>query len=174
MPGRIFHRLMRALQLKPDVYEEVEHDQGATVEALIIVVIVALATALGIIISTIDPVRPVYASGMTPLGSIIREIGGWLIWSFLAFIIGTRIFKGQATYQELLRTIGYANAPGLLSIFGFLPVIGGADVIIGFVWRLATGYVATRQALDIDDRKTVITIVLSLVPYFILSTLIPF
>ena len=49
----------------------------------------------------------------------------------------------------MLRTIGFASAPGLLRVGGLVPVIGEwAIVPIANIWMLVAMVVAVRQALD--------------------------
>ena len=54
----------------------------------------------------------------------------------------------RADIGELLRTIGFATAPGILRIFGLVPGLGVPMVVISAVWMLAAMIVAVRQALD--------------------------
>jgi hypothetical protein len=49
---------------------------------------------------------------------------------------------------EVLRTTGFAAAPGMVRILGFVPVVGPALFVLGSVWMLAAMFVAIRQALD--------------------------
>ena len=49
---------------------------------------------------------------------------------------------------ELLRTIGFANAPGLLRVFGVIPSVSYPAFAIAAVWMLLAMIVAVRQALD--------------------------
>ena len=101
-----------AARLESQVYEEVEHDQTATSQALTVVLIVAALTGIGHAIGLSmgrEPGSPIGAF----IGGIITAILGWVIWSGLAYFIGTRVFSGVATYGELLRTIGFAQAPNV-------------------------------------------------------------
>ncbi|MEK6254999.1 MAG: hypothetical protein N2B05_09915, partial [Gemmatimonadales bacterium] len=61
------------------------------------------------------------------------------------------------TWGELLRTLGYAQAPAVLLIFGFVPVLGNILGAVVGIWLLVTGIVAIRQALDFDTGKAVMT-----------------
>ena len=47
-----------------------------------------------------------------------------------------------------MRTLGFAQAPGLLRIFGSLPGVGPLVLSLIQVWLLVTMVVAVRQALD--------------------------
>ncbi len=144
-------RMLGAAMLDVDTYEEVEHDEGATGQAAAVVVIVAICTAIG-------------AVGAGGAGIISRPIGSlltWVLWSGVTFLIGTRVFGGTATWGELLRTIGFAQAPGVLYLSGVVPLLGGLVGFAAGIWTLIAGVVAIRQALDFDTGKAILTTLLS-------------
>jgi hypothetical protein len=155
-------RMLRAARLNVQVYEEVEADTTATTQALLVVVLVALAQGIGGALGATMSNAP----GANPIGSLIGGVVGgligWAIWSFVIFFVGTRIFGGTATYGELLRTLGFAEAPLIINILGFIPVLGGIIGLVAFIWALVTGFIATRQALDLSNGKTVGTIVVAI------------
>src|SRR5690606_11855663 len=78
------------------------------------------------------------------IGQLITTFVGWLIWSAVTYFVGTSLFGGKATLDEMLRVIGFAYAPQIL---GIIPCIGA---IIGFIWTLIAGFIAVRQGLDLD------------------------
>jgi hypothetical protein len=79
-----------------------------------------------------------------------------VILSSIAAGIGSRGFGGrllpepqtQVDMGELLRTIGFANTPGLLRVFGIIPAVSYPAFVIAAVWMLLAMIVAVRQALD--------------------------
>ena len=97
---------------------------------------------------------------------------GWIAWSYITYWIGTSMFKGQATPGELLRTIGFAQTPGVLSILSFIPILGGLVGLVVFVWMIVAGVIALRQALDISTGQAVITAIVGFIPMFLLYCLI--
>ncbi len=81
----------------------------------------------------------------------IAALVGWVVWAFLAFIIGTKLLAEPQTKSdigELLRTTGFASSPGVLRIFAFIPVIGFVISFAASVWMLVAMVIAVRQALD--------------------------
>jgi hypothetical protein len=50
--------------------------------------------------------------------------------------------------SELLRTIGFANSPGILRVAGLVPVLGPIVFVVTAVWTLVAVVIAVRQALD--------------------------
>src|SRR6267143_5218686 len=155
-------RMIRAAKLEVPLYEEVEADITATNQALLVVVIVAVANGVGQAIgATIEGNSAALVGRL--VGGILNGLIGWAVWSYVVYFVGTRFFGGTATYGELLRTLGFAESPGVLFIFGIIPGLGGLIRAIAGIWVLVTSFIAIRQALDIDNGKTVITIVIGIV-----------
>jgi hypothetical protein len=143
-------RMRGAAMLDIATYEEVEHDTQATGQAAAVVAIAAACSAIG-----------GWAEGGTGmLGGVVSALLGWLVWSGITYLIGTKLFNGEATWGELLRTIGFAQAPRVFLILGIVPLLGGMIRLALFFWILATGIVAIRQALDVSTGKAVLTAVL--------------
>jgi hypothetical protein len=161
-------RMMRAARLEVPLYEEVEADLTATNQALLVVVLVAVARGIG-----------AGLTGGTPGGlvgglitGLLSALIGWAVWSYVVYFVGTRFFGGTATYGELLRTLGFAESPSVLLFLSFIPVLGGILAIVVGLWTLVTSFVATRQALDIDNTKTVFTIIIGAIALFIVIAVI--
>lgn len=143
----LIQRMIGAALLDVDVYEEVEHDTTATSQAAIVVGIVAIAAAIG----------GVDAGSSGIFGRLIAAFVGWLLWSWVTYFIGTRLLKGTADWGEMLRTIGFAQSPGVLYVVGFLPLVGGLVRLAVWVWMLIAVIIAIRQALDFTTGRAIIT-----------------
>ena len=140
--GQFQDRIIRAAKLDVNLYEEVEADKGAMGQALGVVVLSSLAAGIGALGEG--------GIGRLVVGTVAALIG-WLVWAFLTYIIGTKILpepQTQSDYGELLRTLGFASAPGLIRIFGFIPAVSYVIFLGASVWMLIAMVVAVRQALD--------------------------
>lgn len=134
-------RMLGAARLNVHTFEEVESDSGATMQAMIVVILVSIAGAIG---------------GLTggPLGLIAGLIFGliqWAAWAGVTFFIGTTISKTPETHADwgqLARTTGFAQTPGLLKVLSFLPAVGPLIFLVASIWQLVTMVIAVRQALD--------------------------
>jgi len=137
-------RLIGAVSLDAAIYEEVEADRGATVQALVVVVLSSVAAGVGGRgLGGPSPANVVFLTVVTLLA--------WAAWALLTFQIGGRLMPEPQTrvdVGELLRTIGFSSAPGLLRVFGVLPGVTIPVFAITSVWMLAAMVVAVRQALD--------------------------
>jgi hypothetical protein len=155
--GDLVQRMLGAATLNVDTFEEVEADETATMQAAAVVAMVAVASAIGSVGdgSTSIMLAPVF------------QIIGWLIWAGVTYLIGDKIFGGTATWGELLRTLGFAQSPGLLLLFAFLPLVGGVIRLVVGIWMLWAGIIAIRQALDFSTGKAILTAVVGWVAMII-------
>lgn len=152
-------RIMGVFRLNSNTFEEIEHDSGATGQAAVVVLLVALLSALG---SGIGAAFTEDGSFFTSfLTTLLWAFVGWIIWSVISWFVGTTIFGGKATIDEMLRVIGFAQAPMLL---GIIPCIGW---LIGGIWALIAGFIAVRQGLDLDNLKALLTIAVGFIVYLI-------
>ena len=90
------------------------------------------------------------------LGSLI----GWVLWAGITYLIGDKVLGGTATWGELLRTLGFAQAPRVLAVLGLIPGLRWIVAAVISVWLLITGIVAIRQALDFSTGKAIATAIL--------------
>jgi hypothetical protein len=155
-------RMIGAARLDARVYEEVEHDEQATVQAMSVVLMSAVAAGIGSL-----------SGGIVGLvvGAILAVVG-WAVYAGVAYWVGTTLFKGEhtsATWGELLRTLGFASSPRLLLVLMVIPVLGLIVALAVLVWMLFTTVVAIRQALDFDTGRAIATAVVSWVVLLVVS-----
>jgi len=136
-------RIIGAAKLDAAIYEEVEADSGALGQAMAVVVLSSLAAGIG----------SIYYAGFWSglLLGTLAALMGWVVWAFMTWFIGTKLLpepQTEADMGQLLRTIGFAAAPGILRVFGIIPGIGGLIVLACSLWMLAAMVVGVRQALD--------------------------
>ncbi|MDQ6669369.1 MAG: YIP1 family protein [Chloroflexota bacterium] len=168
----MINRMMRAARLEVPFYEEIEADISGTNQALLVVVLVALASGIGAAIGASFAGASAGVLVGRLVSGVVGALVGWAVWSYVVYFVGTRLFRGTATYGELLRTLGFAESPGVLLILSFIPVLGGILSLVVFVWTLVASFIATRQALDVDNTKTFFTILLGAVALVIVVTVI--
>lgn len=136
------NRIMRAIKLDAHLYEEVEADKGAMMQAMLTVVLSSIAAGIGSI--TIAGTAGILT------GTILALIS-WFVWAFLTFIVGTKLLpepKTRSDIGELLRTIGFSSSPGLIRIIGIIPGLFRIVAVIASVWMIVAMVIAVRQALD--------------------------
>ncbi|MFC1535279.1 YIP1 family protein [Thermodesulfobacteriota bacterium] len=140
--NNLFDRMIRAAKLDVNLYEEVEADKTALGQSMTVVILSSLAAGIGSI---------TYGGLPGIIMGTISALIGWLIWSYLTYIIGTKILptpETRADYGELLRTIGFSSSPGLIRILGIIPGLTAIVMFVAGVWMFITMIIAVRQALD--------------------------
>jgi hypothetical protein len=140
-----FQRVIRALKLEAALFEEVEADRGATAQAIVIVLLSGIAAGIG-------------SSGRGLTGGILllttASVVAWMVWAVVTYVIGTKILPGartEADMGQLLRTVGFSSALGVIQVLGVIPTLAGAIFLVASVWMLVAMVVAVRQALDYES-----------------------
>jgi hypothetical protein len=145
-------RMLRAARLDPALYREVAEDETATTEAMLVVVLAAVASGIGSAIGF-------YSSGLfSGLASgIVSSLVGWAIMTFVTYLVVRMMFGSGVSYQNLLRPLGFARSPGLLTVFGFVLFFGGVLRLLVAIWMLVTWIVAVRESTRITTVESVVT-----------------
>lgn len=193
----LIDRLVGALKLDANVYEEIEHDESATSQAAIVVGILALL--LGIrdfmvrsfdqdAISTVadtfslqipDIMQDMFTPSpfMAFLSTFINVFLFWIVAAAILYFVGTTFFGGKATMGEMLRVTGFAQAPryfSLLALGGIIPCFSQLIVLGAAIWTIATNFVGIRQGLDLSTWRTLFAILVSYFVAWLLSLVVSF
>jgi hypothetical protein len=139
---RIVTRMWGASLLDVETYEEVESDLGATWQAFVVVLLASAAAGLGGIANH---------GAMGILWHALHGVVLWYAWAWVTCLVGTRWLPTPDTSAdtgELLRTIGFSSAPGLVRVLGVVPPLAGFVFPLASLWMFVAMVVAVRQALD--------------------------
>jgi len=155
-------RIIGAFTFRKGVYAEVEEDTTFTTTAWILVAVVAFLNQLGS-----------YASGNLGnwlIGAVVGTIFAVIGFAVAALVInwvGRAVFKAEVTFHELVRTLGLAYVWNVIGVFGVLAAISetlscvlAPVMVIGVILMVIAWFVATKEALDLDWVKTIITVIL--------------
>lgn len=126
----------------------------ATRQSAIVVGVVAIAGAIGGAGNGFGGI----------VAGLLAAFIGWLIFAGLTYFFGTQLFgtpTTSTTFEAVLRTLGYARVPGVLSVVGFIPVIGWIVAFIGSIWALVTAVIAIRQSLNVSTGRAIITAIIA-------------
>ena len=146
------NRIIRACKLDVNLYEEVEADKSATFQAALVVVLSSLAAGVGAL----------HLGASNFLIAPLLSLLSWYIWAYLIYLIGAKLFpepNTKADHGELLRTIGFSSAPGLIRVFGFTPELMSITFIGAGIWMTVAMVIAVRQALDYESTWRAIGVV---------------
>ena len=166
----MLNRMLGAARLSVDTFEDVERDGSATIQAIIVVIIVAIATGVGQLLSGEANIFEALVFG------VIRGVLSWVVWALVALLVGTTILKSEHTeadWGQVARGTGFAQTPGILNILSFIPFVGWAILAIALVWQWAGMVIALRQSLDYTSTwRAFFVILISVIPVIIINALL--
>jgi len=167
----MINRVVRAAMLDVNLYEEVEADTTLTQEALMVVILVSIASGVGSFLAGVIG-GDIGAAVLGLVLGVVMGVLGYYIWAYITYFVGTNLFEGTADVGEMLRTLGYASGPRVLGVLAFIPCLGPLAALVGALWALVTGVVAVRQALDFDTGKAILTVIIGWVIVFIITVVV--
>jgi hypothetical protein len=166
--NNFLQRLIGAAALDTAIYEEVEADPKAGIQAAVVVVLSSVAAGIG--------ARGFSENSPTNVALIgIVSLMAWACWALVTYEIGARVMPEPQTsvdIGQLMRTIGFAATPGLLRVFGFIPGVTIPAFTLATIWMLVAMVVAVRQALDYTSTARAVAVCLigwSLAAAFVLA-----
>src|SRR5437764_8894636 len=119
---RFLWRLTGAMVLNANAYEDVERDESATIQAMAVVLLSSLAAGVGALGGGGNRATDL-------IGISVVALAVWIIWALLTYEIGTWLLPSPQTHAtpgELLRTIGFASAPGIFRVPPVIPSLQAA------------------------------------------------
>jgi len=165
-------RVIRALLLDINLYEEVENDKSSIWQSMIVVFLASLAAG----VYTYN-----LGGGKGLIVGTVLAFAGWIVMSFLIYLVGTKLFPGTETKSdigEILRVLGFAGAPGIFLLVALLPVIRNfvwIVILVIWIWRLVAMIIAVRQALDFKSTWSAIWVcVIGLIAYLLVYIILLF
>jgi hypothetical protein len=145
---------MGAAMLDHSMYEGIEADRSLNVQTALVVLLSSLAAGFG-------------AGGWLAgdlrlfLTFTVFALITWMMWAVLTHQIGTHILPEpatRATLGELLRTVGFAAAPGVLFVFAAFPAVK-VPVFVGVIaWMFVAMVVGVRHALDYSSSSRALVV----------------
>ena len=168
--GSFQNRIIRAVRLDSNLYEEVEADKGAMWQAMAVVVLSSIAAGIGL-----------YKTGGFNgiITGTMASLISWYVWAYLTYFIGTKFLPEEQTQSdlgELLRTTGFSSSPGLFRVFYFIPGVGVLVYLISSLWMLVAMIIAVRQALDYNStlRAVGVCVIGYVIQLFVLVLIVSF
>jgi hypothetical protein len=148
-------RVVGAMRLDTGTFEEIERDPTAMGQAAGVIALAAVSVGLG----------NLYYGGISGiLGQVVISLIGYVVWSVLVWVIGTKVMPDPGTkadFPETFRVLGFAAAPGLLGIVTVIPILGWLLLFIIWLWQLAAMVVAVQAVLDYSTiGKAIIVVVI--------------
>ena len=172
-------RMLGAARLNVDTFEDVERDSSATVQAVLVVIIVAIATGIGGVLTGVVSGDEGFGAVAVLWGiavGVIRGVLSWVVWALVALLVGTTLLKTEQTeadWGQLARGTGFAQTPGILNVLGFIPFVGWIIYLAVAIWQWAAMVIAVRQMLDYTSTwRAFFVILIALIPVAIINALL--
>ncbi len=165
------NRFFRAVKLDVTLFQEIIEDPKTFTQALIVVLIYSMTSSWG----TFGRSGAVGSN----IG-FITSLLGWYVWGFSTYMVGARMLPEAGTQPDrktILRVTGFACAPGIVRILGFLEGLGLIVILIALTWMVAAATVGVKQALNYESTARalgvcVIGMIISIVFQLILIVLL--
>jgi hypothetical protein len=156
-------RVVGAMKLDVQTFEEIERDPAAMGQAVGVLVLAAVSAGLG----------NLYYGGIS--GILIGVIGalvGYAAWAAIVWLIGTKLMPEPTTkaeFAETFRVVAFATAPGLLRVITIIPILGWLIGFLIWLWMVAAMVVAVRQVLDYSSTaKAIVVVILGFITFLII------
>ncbi len=141
-------RIVGAMKLDPNAFEDVERDPTAIGQSVGVIALAAVAAGIG----------NIYYGGLTGIvGGAFMSVISFLIWSLIIWLVGTKVLPEPATkadYPETFRVLGFAAAPGLASVITIIPLLGWLLMFVDLdLADCCDGHRGAPGAGFLDDRQ---------------------
>jgi hypothetical protein len=157
---------VRVVRLDWTVFREIAKDPNAMSQAAIIVVVVTFLNAIGSGLAADS-----FFLGFV-MSWILEILIGWILWAVITYFVGTALFKGKTNIVEMMRVLGYAQAPVLLGLLQFIPCVGWIFPLIGWILSLIAGFIAIREAMEFGTGDAIVTVLISWVVARVINLII--
>jgi hypothetical protein len=168
----MLERIIRIVKLDFSVFKEIESDPEATTQAAIIVVAASVLSGIGSAIATSTSQGGVGRPIMSFISAVISGVVGWIVWSLVSHFVGKSLFNATGSLENLLRVIGYANAPQLLGVLAFIPCLGWLAALAGAIIALIASIMAIAEGLNLPTGQAVIVAIIGWLGLVAVSTVI--
>lgn len=162
--GSLIDRMIGVASLNEPTFNDIEHDTNATPQALIVVVIAAIAAAIGALGEHQGSL----------IGQTVMAVVNWIVFSVVAYFVGSMLFHGSAdaTIGKVLRLVGFAQTPKILGALAFIPLLGWIAGLVAAIWFLVVSIYALRAAFNFQLDRAVLTAIVSLVVMVAVSVVV--
>ncbi len=160
-------RLLRAAALDPRAYEGIGEQPEDMFRALGVVAVVGIAFSVGV-----RALPGIDFGDTSPLSTVLISLStvltGWFAYTAIVYVLGTLVFRGKSGFRQILRTLGIAYGPGVVTVLGAIPNAGGLIFVIGLVWILPTALFAVKSVQGFDWVRTFIATAVGWIVAFVI------
>lgn len=156
--GILADRLLRLVRLDTSVFDEVRQDPSATLPAVLVAVVSTVLAGLGGWLwwwmQDYEDKSELFMKSVI-LGSLF-SIALWIVWLLVTWVILTQLFHEDADWQQMLRTMGMASIPLMISVVMFIPGLdfGIALASVALYFGLTT--IAVQSVTPADPARVLV------------------
>lgn len=156
--GILADRLLRLVRLDTSVFDEVRQDPAATLPAVLVAVVSTVLAGLGGWLwwwmQDYEDKSELFMKSVI-LGSLF-SIALWIVWLLVTWVILTQLFREDADWQQMLRTMGMASIPLMISVVMFIPGLdfGIALASVALYFGLTT--IAVQSVTPADPARVLV------------------
>jgi hypothetical protein len=152
--GEMLGRMIRAALLDKTIYREVAADPSLQNEAWKVTALIIVFSSIGFSLLSFSFMS---LPGLMSLGSTaVIQLVAWLARVWIVQMAASTWLQKQATFEQLFRSLAYAQSPAILQI---VPVVGQ----IAGLWSLVTTTAAIRDVTGCDTWNAAILAVIGVV-----------
>lgn len=154
---KLWSRMLQVARFDSETYLELKEDNTATGQAVAALFFACLSYGIGFALLT-SPFA-LYAILVGVLARLLLSLLAGLVWAVTVFVIGTKLFQGNARFWELSRPLFFSATPGIFFILIAVPfeyVVGPVTVIVS-VWVIVGGVVALKNAMGFGYERSILT-----------------
>ena len=159
--GIMADRLLRLVRLDTSVFEEVRQDPTATLPAVIVVVVSTVLAGLGGWLwwwaqdfGEIEGGGTIFVQSVI-LGSLF-SVALWIVWLLVTWVILTQLFREDADWQQMLRTMGMAALPLAISVGMFIPMLNLGIALASIALFFGLTVMAVQAVTTADAAKVLV------------------
>lgn len=162
-------RVVGAMTLQESTFEDVERDPTAMGQAVGVIVLAAVAAAIG----------NLFRFGPAIMIGVITSLIFSVIGSAIVWLVGTKLLPEPATkadFAETFRTLAFSSAPGIARVVTIIPFLGPLLGFLISLWQIAALVIAVKAVLDYSSiGKAIVVVLISWVITFciLFVTLLP-
>ena len=144
--SELVDRMVHGVMLNTDVFKEVHEDDSANLQALTVVLIVAVVQNISLFL-----VGLFWFGFFGSIGFVARAMSdamvSWVIWLIVAYALCKVLFRSRAGFLQVFRTLAYAYVPAIFLFFQVIPLYGVTLAALTYLALIEYGVLALRPAL---------------------------
>ncbi len=166
---------VRAALLRRDVARDAAADPEIILKSLGVVLLSAIVLSLGLL-NIVEEGMSQPDLSWSSLGSrlidvwlvLVTMLLGWVLWTLVVYLLGSKFLGGKAVYHQLLRVIGLCYGPSVLFIVVQVPNVSFIATPLAGLWVLFAAVVGVKEVQETDWIAAVLSTVLGWSLFFVI------